>query len=147
MTFDTFDEMIEYINHRSEVAFILYPNELHKYHGDFVTIRGKFVNTIDASDENIIVENEAETYPIKIFDVSGVGVFDIDTGMTSDSIMETCTDVFEVSSKDKSIKRIKGERDTIQCVFANGAFVVIAADRIKDILKRTYGYVLDATDV
>lgn len=67
--FDTFDEMIEYINHRSEVAFILYPNELHKYHGDFVTIRGKFVNTIDASDENIIVENEAETYPIKRFDV------------------------------------------------------------------------------
>lgn len=128
--FDTVDDMIEYIINRPEVTFILYPNELHNYHGQYVNIRGKFVNTIDASDENTIVENKSETYPIKIIDVSGVGVIDIDTGMTSDIVMETCTDVFEVSSKDKSIKRVKGDRDTIQCVFDNGAFMVTPTPRV-----------------
>lgn len=127
--FDTFDAMIEYINNRPEVAFILYPNELHKYHGNYVKIRGKFVNKIDAGDENIIVENETETCPIKIIDVDGVGVIDTDIGLKSEIFMEMCTDVFEVSSKDKSIKRVKGDRDTIQCVFDNGVFMVTPTPR------------------
>jgi hypothetical protein len=83
-------------------------------------------------NHNEIIENDTSTYPIKMYDVSYVGVLDIDTGMSIDDRLGSLNDVFEVSSKNKSIKRVKGRVGFVECVFENESFIVrpVTKDRI-----------------
>lgn len=73
---------------------------------------------------NIIIENETETYPIHMYHVNNVAVVDTDTGMSIDALPNVYTDIFEVSSKNKTITRILGKVGIVECVLQNNTFIV-----------------------
>ena len=74
---------------------------------------------------NIIITNYTETYPIHINDVSNVAVYDIDTGYTKEQIltMGDFNEIFEVSSKNKSIIQVKGCDKFVECIIEDGIFI------------------------
>ena len=99
-------------------------------------------------NHNEIIENDTSTYPIKMYDVSYVGVVDIDTGMSIDDKLGSLNDVFEVSSKNKSIKRVKGRVGFVECVFEDNSFIVrpltkeriVFGDSNTDLTESVNGY-------
>lgn len=76
------------------------------------------------SDNDLIIETNTPKYPIKMYDVNYVAVVDIDTGNKSDDISTSFNDIFEVSSKNKYIKRVRGRVGFVECVFEDNSFIV-----------------------